>query len=334
MKNVIAYRLSQPTMNKDEWTALLEKHQFATIADGQQRSEGFVDPIYFDTMAIANAVASTAATVTDGETHSDDHVDAETTTTETIATHDRQFIRQCGDALVFGFRVDKKSVPSNIVKHELKKRSDLFTKEHGHNPGRIWTKEEKVRINDEMLPKVFPTTSTVRGYFDYRNGFLVIASASVKTAESIISALLKLKADVGISQIRTNASPSRCMTSWVCGEEPKEFSIDKDGLLVNPAGGKISIVKQDMAATEIQNHIGAGYFVSKLAMTWAGRVSFVLLESFQLQKMEWLAYKEDVRAEDKESEFAAQMTAESCDVAIILTALIEEFSGEVPKENK
>lgn len=316
MKNIIAFRLPVDfSTNAVELSQILQKNTFVPIGAVEIKSVGFVDPLYRDN----GPVAETTEMVEGSEP-------VEIAIAETVERH---FVRQCGDVLVFAFKVEKKSVPSSFIKQEIKVRAAKYEKEVGHAPGRKWSKDAKEQIATEMLPKCFPTSNEIQCYIDIKNHLMIVGSGSIKSAEEIASWFIKTFEKCVPRFMRPMIPPGAQMTSWIrSGDVPHGFTVDMDGKMKSHNGGVITFAKQNMTTAEVQNHISAEYEVIKLALTWNDQISFVASPDFSITKMKWLKSSEDVKAEDRESEFVAQMTLESSDIALLVTDMLVAFGGE------
>ena len=81
------------------------------------------------------------------------------------------------------------------------------------------------------------------------------------------------------------ARRSAAMTAWLSsGEVPSGFTIDQDTELQSPVEEKATVrfVRHTLDPKELQRHIAAGKQCTRLALTWASRVSFVLTESLTI----------------------------------------------------
>src|SRR5512145_2071541 len=89
------------------------------------------------------------------------------------------------------------------------------------------------------------------------------------------------------------------MTGWLAsGEAPAGFSIDRDCEL-RAAGEEKAVVRyvrHPLDGDEIGGHITSGKAVTRLALTWRDRISFVLTEQLQIKRLAFL----DVLKEDAE----------------------------------
>src|SRR3546814_11963371 len=78
------------------------------------------------------------------------------------------------------------------------------------------------------------------------------------------------------------------MTNWLTsGEPPAGFSIDQDIELRSTSESRAAIryVRQSIETEDVRRHVQAGKQCTRLAMTWADRVSFVLTDGLDIKRV-------------------------------------------------
>lgn len=79
------------------------------------------------------------------------------------------------------------------------------------------------------------------------------------------------------------------MTAWMAeGEAPSGFTIDLDMEMRSAENAKVRYVKHSLEGEEIHKHIAEGKVVTKLALTWQDKISFVLDENLQIKRLQFL----------------------------------------------
>ena len=81
------------------------------------------------------------------------------------------------------------------------------------------------------------------------------------------------------------------MAAWLSDKEPPPgFSIDRECELKQPDSEKAAVryARHTLEIDEVGEHIKQGKLPTQLAMTWNGRVSFVLTETLALKKIKLL----------------------------------------------
>ena len=126
------------------------------------------------------------------------------------------------------------------------------------------------------------------------------------------------------------------MTGWVAeGEAPSHFTIDQDLELRSAEKATVRYVKHTLEGEEIRHHIADGKVVTRLAMTWGDKISFVLNENLQIKRLGFLdILKEEGenQAENEDERFDIDFTLMTGELAHLLDDLIEALGGELIKD--
>ncbi len=97
----------------------------------------------------------------------------------------------------------------------------------------------------------------------------------------------------------------------------------------------VRYVKHTLEGEEIRQHIADGKVVTRLAMTWGDRISFLLNENLQIKRLSFLdLLKEqaDSQAENEDERFDIDFTLMTGEVAQLLNDLLEALGGELVKD--
>jgi recombination associated protein RdgC len=137
-----------------------------------------------------------------------------------------------------------------------------------------------------------------------------------------------------VAPLKTQRSAVTAMTQWLAsGEAPQGFTIDQDCELRSQQDERVTVRygNHPLDIREIREHISAGKQVSRLALTWRDRVSFVLTDKLEVKR---LAFLDVVRAEAGADE-ASSAEQEDADFVLMtgqltgfLPDLVEALGGE------
>jgi recombination associated protein RdgC len=122
------------------------------------------------------------------------------------------------------------------------------------------------------------------------------------------------------------------MAEWlVSGEAPAGFTIDRDCELKAADGEKPAVryARHTLEIAEIREHIAAGKQPTRLALTWNGRVSFVLTEGLQIKK---LAFEDGVFEKQpgasRDENFDADAAISTGELLPMIGDLLDALGGE------
>ena len=230
---------------------------------------------------------------------------------------------------------EKKLLPASVVKYFADERTAAIEEAEGRRVGRKEQRELREAITAELLPRAFVSRRATNGWIDPKNGWLVIDAASPTKAEEFLEYLRKTVDKFPAKLLQSTQSPMSAMTGWIAANEaPAGFSIDQDLELRSSENATVRYAKHSLEGEEIRQHIADGKAVTRLAMTWNDRISFVLNDNLQLKRISFLdILKEqaDAQAENEDERFELDFTLMTGEIARLLDDLLEALGGEFVK---
>ncbi|MES2935185.1 MAG: recombination-associated protein RdgC [Pseudomonadota bacterium] len=233
---------------------------------------------------------------------------------------------------------EKKLLPTSVINQVTKSKAAELEEQQGFKPGRKQMKDLKEQVTDELLPRAFSIQRKTWTWIDPVNGWLVIDAASPGKADEVIKLLLKSVPKMTLESLHVAESPVGAMTNWLVSDEaPTGFTVDQDTELRSSGEAKATVryVRQSIEADDVQKHIAAGKQCTRLAMTWADKISFVLTESLTLKRISPLdVIKEANEATSKNDDerFDADMMLMTGEMALMLADLVNALGGEMQRQ--
>jgi len=228
--------------------------------------------------------------------------------------------------------VEEKLLPASIVKRFASDKAKEIEEAEGRRIGRREMREIQEAMTLELLPRAFIRSRSTFGWIDPINGWLVIDSASPAKAEEFLEHLQKSVDGLPARVLKVIQSPSAAMTGWVAsGEAPAGFTLDQDLELRSTEKATVRYVNHTLDGEEIRQHIATGKIVTRLAMTWNDRISFVLNDLLQIKRLAFLdILKEqaDGQGENEDERFDIDFTLMTGEVAQLLGDLLVALGGE------
>lgn len=228
---------------------------------------------------------------------------------------------------------EQKLLPASVVKQFADDKAKEIAEAEGRKVGRKEMRELREQMTLELLPRAFIRRRSTFGWIDPINGWLVIDAAAPAKAEEFLEHLRKSVEGLPVKLVKVAQSPSAAMTGWVAGgEAPAHFTIDQDLELRSAEKATVRYVKHPLEGEEIRQHIAGGKVVTRLAMTWGDRISFVLNENLQIKRLTFLdILKEqaDSQAENADERFDLDFTLMTGEVARLLNDVIDALGGEL-----
>ena len=232
--------------------------------------------------------------------------------------------------------IEQKLLPASVVKQFANDKAKEIEENEGRRVGRKEMRDLREAMTIELLPRAFVRRRTTFGWIDPVNGWLAIDAASPAKAEEFLEHLRKSVDQLPAKLLQVTQSPSSAMTGWVAeGEAPSHFTLDQDLELRSAEKATVRYVKHTLEGEEIRQHIADGKVVTRLAMTWGDRISFLLNENPQIKRLSFLdLLKEqaDSQAENEDERFDIDFTLMTGEVAQLLNDLLEALGGELVKD--
>jgi recombination associated protein RdgC len=247
----------------------------------------------------------------------------------------QQLVHAANGYCMVCLRKEEKILPAGVIRQLLEDRvAEIEAAE-----AREIYRRERMRMKEEiivdLLPRALTRVSNLFAYIDIRLGLLVVDSASAARAETLVSQLRTTLGRFPATPLQARHALSDAMTRWVTGAaETREFQPGDECLLrhPDPDGGVISCRHQDLAATEVRNHIRNGKFVVRLAMHWRERLAFVLHDDLSIHRLRFedviREAEQDTQADDPVSRFDLDFSLMALELSGFFPALLEALGGE------
>ena len=232
--------------------------------------------------------------------------------------------------------MEVKVVPGSVVKRKVQDQLDHIEATTGRKPG----KKEKREISEDarlaLLPMAFSKQSSVQVWVDPAAGLLLTDAGSQAKADEVMTWLIKAVDDLVVQLVNTQTSPASAMSGWLSTKEPPQsFSVDRECELkaADESRAVVRYTRHALDTDEVSQHIAMGKVPTRLALTWADRVSFVLTEALQLKKIAFLESVFEGAAESpgdgKDDDFDADVAIATGELRKLIPDLLEALGGEV-----
>lgn len=227
--------------------------------------------------------------------------------------------------------IETKTVPAQAIDKRLDELVDSIEKTTGRKPGK---KERRNLIDDirlELLPAAFPKRSAIGVWIDRAAGLLTIGTATQSKADLVLTELVNSMPGLQVALLQTTTSPAGFMTNLLADEHRQgpDFFVGAECELAasDETKAKIRFTNCDLETQEVRDHILHGKRPTKLALSWRGRVSFVLTDSGTLRKLKFM----DVVFESgkaREAGFDADVAIATGELVPLIGCLIAALGGE------
>jgi len=233
-----------------------------------------------------------------------------------------------GAQWILRFMTESKVLPESAITRKVKEKAARIEQETGRKPGKKESKELKDEAKLDLLPMALTRQSSMWVWIDPQAHLLVLDTASQARADEVVTMLVEALPGFAVALLDTQESPQAAMAHWLKEQEPPHgFSIDRECELksADEAKAVVRYAHHPLDIDEIREHIDQGKLPTKLAMTWDGRVSFVLTESLQIKKISFL---DTVFEGQFAGEFDADVAITTGELSKLLPDLVRELGGE------
>jgi recombination associated protein RdgC len=246
-------------------------------------------------------------------------------------------VKQCTLLTVGG---EDKLLPAQVVNEELHRKVQKIVEEEDRKVGGRERKRLKEDLLLELLPRAFVRQSRLAASVDKANGWLVLDTASRKSAENALSQVRDALGSFPAVPLAPEEAPRVLMTDWLAtGNLPAGLTLGDECELRDPATATGAIARcrrQDLDAEEVKEHLRNGKQVFLLGLTFDERISFVLGEDLVIRKLKFLDVVLDEMA-DSQTDAYAEMDASfallTLELARLLAKLEEWFGLPRPAES-
>jgi recombination associated protein RdgC len=292
-KNVMAYRIA-PTwaMSLTQVEAGLQPGRFVECGASQEKSVGWIEPR--------------------GQAHG-------------------PLAESVGGQWIFRLRIETRSLPGAVVTRKAHERMAQIEASTGRKPGKREMRDIKDDVRLQLLPMAFTQQSDIWVWLDPQAHWLVIDAGSQGKADEVLGLLVKCLDGLALSLVNTAVSPTAAMAEWLVSQEPPAgFSVDRECELkaADESRAVVRYARHPLDTEEVRQHVQGGKLPTRLALTWEGRVSFMLTEQLQLKKLAFLEGVFEQASTRGEEGFDADVAIATAEIGKLLPDLLEALGGE------
>ena len=242
------------------------------------------------------------------------------------------FVHSVNRQWLIALGAEQKLLPTTIVRQFAKDRAAEIEEREGRKVGRKEMRDLREQVTAELLPRAFVRRRSTLAWIDPINGWLAVDAGARGKADELVEFLIKTVSELPIKTLKLTHAPAARMTTWVeTGEAPAGFTVDQDLELRSPEEATIRYARHTLEGEEIRRHIAKGKSATKLGMTWADRISFVLADSMQIKRLAFLDVLKEAsekEADNDDDRFDLDFTLMAGELARLLEDLVEALGGE------
>jgi recombination associated protein RdgC len=295
-KNIILYRIAKEWKGelKDVETGL-QTMQFQPCGASQEESSGWAPPRGEANGALAESVAG-------------------------------QWILR--------LQVETKILPTSVVKQAAQERAERIEAGSGRKLSGKAIRDLREQTQMDLLPRAFSKRASIPVWIDPEARIVAIEASSPAKADEVALLLMSAIDGFAIAPMQTNKSVATCMATWLMSfDPPHRFDLDRECELkaIDETQALVRYTRHNIEIEEIKRHVQNGKMPTKLALTWASRVSFLLTDNLQLKKIKLLeAVMEGNESQDEgDDHFDADVAIMCGELSKMIPDVLEALGGEM-----
>lgn len=237
------------------------------------------------------------------------------------------------NCLLVSLKREEKVLPASVVRDFVDAKVVEIEDKELRKVGRKEKQAIKEQITDDLLPRAFTRSGRTSAYLDNKGGWLMVDTGTASRAETLISEIREGVAGFPAKLPKTQLSPAVAMTSWLAdGAVGYGFELDSECELKAPGeeGAVVRVTRMDLTCDEVKQHIANGKQATRVGLIWNERVRFVLTETMQLKRIQFLDVLQEEASQagdDAPALFEATFILMQGELGALLTDLVAALGG-------
>ena len=229
------------------------------------------------------------------------------------------------------FVTEQKLLPAAVLRRRVDEMAARIEKSTGRKPGSKQKKALKEEALLALLPQAFTKRAAISVWFDAKQMLLLVDASSPARADAVVTLLVQSFDGLAITPLQTTESPAVAMTRWLAsGEPPRAFTVDRECELksADETRSVVRYARHPLDTDEVRRHVAEGKLPTRLALTWQGRVSFVLTETMQIKRIAFLDGVFEGGKPGKDENFDADAAIATGELRQLIPDLLDALGGE------
>lgn len=192
-------------------------------------------------------------------------------------------------ATVFGFRYDEKVVPVTAVNEALSKRVAEIEDLEGRKIGRKERRQIRDNVFADILPRALARTTVVTCYYHRPTGILIVATASQKIADLVLSTVVKAVESVETKTIHINGvvkGLTAKLREFMDGEDSFGGFEPAGDCWLASGSSKVTVKGDSAFRSEVRAAMESGHDVQAITLKHGTSLLLKLTHDFKLKAID------------------------------------------------
>lgn len=230
---------------------------------------------------------------------------------------------------IMALLTETRILPGAVIARRVEEMAEVVERETGRKPGKKQRREMKDQVQLELLPQAFTRRVRTLVWIDPKARRVGIVAPGAARGDVAASHLVAAWPKMNVHKLRVQRSVERTMATWLLEEPPSDFTVDRDAVLESAEDSKavVRYQRHSLSSPDVREHLMAGKVPTRLAMTFVGRVSFLLNDDMHLQRIEIGDSHVTGSAQERADAFDADITIATGELTALIDTLLEELGG-------
>jgi recombination associated protein RdgC len=236
---------------------------------------------------------------------------------------------------LMNFGKQDRILPASVIKEKLEERIEEIKQQQDRQ---VYAKEKaslRDEIESQLLPQAFTKSQQVLIYLDIKEELLFVSATNASLCQKVIELLNTTLGGFKATEIEVERDVSSVMTQWLTDNRwPKGFVIERDCEMFDQQHekNKVRFTEQNLAESEVVEHLLKGKRLAKLSLSWQDKISFAVDCDLTISRIKFLEMMEEQRDQQFCDTKAQQIDADFTLMALEFSAWLPELWALFAKE--
>lgn len=192
--------------------------------------------------------------------------------------------------------VEQKLLPASVIRQEAGDRAVDLAAAQGYPVGRRQMRELKREVTEELLARALVKRRVTMAWIDREHGWFIVDTPGLARAEEVVEMLRETLGSFAVTPLDAAQAPKAMMARWAgTAHVGHGFQVDQDIELqaLDLSRATIRHSHHAMDVEQVRRHLAEGFGITRMGLTWNGRIGLLLTDRLQAKRIQFLDLEED-----------------------------------------